>query len=150
MTQLNLRRTATALALALVMPACDFGTSCTLIGCANSGFTFGWQAPDTLPDGTYTVTVTASAFVGDGRQTTAACDVELNDGVASRAGGACSGFDGTFTFSDFFPTEALVVVSDADGTLVENSVSTTYTSNRPNGPDCGPVCRTAPAFMIAL
>ena len=43
-------------------------------------------------------------------------------------------------FLDFFPADALVSVTTARGTVTQN-VRPSYTTSRPNGGRCDPVCR---------
>lgn len=117
----------TLLALALVAgaaaPGCVVGGACTLIGCAD-GVDVNWSDASSEDRGTLVADGVAYAFdCAVGSSSTVACTptgarlrlapLTLRVDVVTRSGAR----RGTFTPS--------------------------YTTSRPNGPDCDPVCRGA-------
>jgi hypothetical protein len=48
------------------------------------------------------------------------------------------------------PLTLEIAVRRDDMVVGEGSVRPAYTESRPNGPDCEPVCRSAPRFEIAI
>lgn len=135
-------------ALAFSAGACDSsGGACTLIGCAIDGLTATLVGSDggAAPAGLYTVTAVAG-------QDTRSCVVAVpDDGAAS----ACRlfvvpGSDGPLGAHWFgFAPATVTVTVTRDGTTVGELVdfAPQYATNRPNGADCGPVCRVGPAIV---
>jgi hypothetical protein len=48
------------------------------------------------------------------------------------------------------PLSIEVMVRRDDVAVGQGSVNPQYTESRPNGPDCAPVCRSAPRLEIAI
>jgi len=130
MTFRRLRRLVLTISLfAFGAPACDAGSVtgvCTNAGCS-SGLTVLLNA---MPEGAFTV--------------------ELFDNVQPNVfptyryecvPGAIPCL-GIILFKDFTGTQTNVRVTTAAGTATY-AVNVTYATLRPNGPRCGPVCRTA-------
>ncbi len=131
---------------------------CTLIGCESPfGVTFsrlgGW------PDGTYRVEVTT-----DGERI--ACEVDIPRECELRP--RCTG-DGPWfvnesgcardpdarairgvSFFRYEPSSVEVAVYRGSRRLGGDRYAPTYATTRPNGPECEPTCRVAPAGVLAL
>ena len=141
-----------------LLPGCIQEThACTLIGCA-SGMEIQLQAPS-WPQASYDVQV-----VTDGATRT--CTVALPFSCDTRP--SCVPAEGAWVLGlsgcMLGPgQESLsgVILNDApgsidvqvrrDGKVVGQAhAEPTYRESRPNGPDCEPVCRTAPSITLPL
>jgi hypothetical protein len=122
----KLRRLILALPVfAFGAPACDSVTGvCTLIGC-DSGLTVRLDA---LPTGAFTVDVYANS---------------PNESPSYRY--ECT--PGEFScpqdvfFTDFLAEDPYIRVTTTDGSVLTQVFGLTYTSSRPNGRNCPPICR---------
>jgi len=107
----------------LLLTGCD-AVGCTLIGCIN-GLTIEFA---NAPAGAMTVEArsidhpSAAVF-------TATCA-----GIAA----VCTRVD----FPDFLPRDVALTITTTAGTR-RLSIRPTYTTSQPNGPKCGPTCRSA-------
>jgi hypothetical protein len=124
MSQNRLRIAAAGLTLAM---ACDhFGAACTLIGCLNA-LEIKFDRPAAFP---YQVELTTSEGARH-IHNCASATVCPTTGVA---------------FWDLKPSSAVVKVTTPTGTTT-TTVQPTYTTSRPNGPNCGPECVTGSATV---
>lgn len=132
--------------------ACDsLGGSCTLIGCIDSFSIELTRATGPFAPGSYDITVDAS-----GSPVTFACTVgeQLQLSRCERPENAppelsvqpvlgASAVESFFVQVQGTPTEVVLEI-DIDGVpALERTFSPSYVTSRPNGPDCGPVCRSA-------
>lgn len=150
MTRLDLSLLPLLSPLALAAPGCDtISHSCTTIGCADTLGVRVAAAHGALPPGTYDVTVEL-----DGARAKVECFVE-----SPPVNSSCSAIENAAVF---LSTQAIVGVSgdlqldlavlatpssvvvtvERDGSAVASqTLAPTYQTSRPNGPDCGPICR---------
>jgi hypothetical protein len=150
------------LAFAACVPGAQSSSSpeprgCTEIGC-QSGFAVDLVRPLPWTAGRYRVEVTGDA--------NASCEVDLP--LSCERPARCSGQPGSVTLglsgcaldasqhsisSVFFPglpgTVTVTVLQD-DRPLGTGTFSPAYRSTQPNGPDCEPICRTAPPATLPL
>ncbi len=103
--------------------------ACTLIGCAN-GLSISLAR---IPNDAYTVQLLVE---GEAPR-------EVNCPDPSRCNGPA------FFFENTLPTVATVVVTTSAGEA-RQEVRPTYTTNRPNGRGCDPVCRNGTATFSAI
>ncbi|MCU0653954.1 MAG: hypothetical protein MUF64_01240 [Polyangiaceae bacterium] len=143
------------LACATSMPAAAPGArNCTTLGCVN-GFSLDFSAPS-WPPGKYTVELTV-----DGQRGTCEATLPLQANATARCSlpGVSLGLSGSALPADQHSLSGLQW-SNARPALVEVSVlrdgapvgkpasfRPAYTTSRPNGPDCEPVCTGASASM---
>ena len=140
----------------------DDSDHCTLAGCTN-GFLIHLVAAEPLRDGTYDLEVTLDGVVTtcrhvieDGQEASAAeCNRRslMHSFATSYNGGALPNPDAPNAFViNLFDAAALVTlrVSRDGAPLVEQTYEPTYQTNTPNGPECGPICNTAPSQELAL
>jgi hypothetical protein len=105
--------------------ACSISTMCTLLGC-ESGITVHLAS---LPAGPFRIEVRPAG--GQGAAYVFDC------------GGAQVTCQQDIFFADLISDHVFITVT-AGGLSRDTEVTTvTYTSHRPNGPNCGPDCRTA-------
>ena len=125
-----IRMNAPALALiaALAVVGCDYSTVCTLIGCLN-GLTVEIQNAPAGP-----ITVRASTEDASGSVYTATCP-------------GTSGCTNKLFFPEFAPSRAQLTITTTAGTR-EQVVTPTYETSQPNGPKCGPTCRSGTARVV--
>jgi hypothetical protein len=124
-----------AMALGFGGVACDFGHSCTDIGC-ESGLSLDVRlASGSWADGDYVLSAG-----------TTNCSFSIPRDVGSSRLD-CNGARGSLGPSGFqvFLTSTpkmLAIELERDGAAILEEESTpSYTDNMPNGPDCGPACR---------
>jgi hypothetical protein len=101
-------------------------SGCNLVGCVN-GLTITLSRG---PDGAYTVQLLVAG--------------EAPREVACTGPGSCS--DARVFFENALPTVATVVITSAAGE-VRQEARPTYTTSRPNGRGCDPVCRNGVAVV---
>lgn len=133
------------------------GGACTAIGCG-APFTVHFDKPAPWPAGHYSVRVTL-----DGRGTECQADVPLSceaptpcadpavqlqlSGCALPASAhAITGLD----VISGAPGSVKVEVADAQGTLASGEWQPSYMESAPNGPGCGPACKSAPSETLAF
>jgi hypothetical protein len=165
------------LAALVCLGACGSGTpsgapkACTEIGCIDQFSATLATADGALPSGTQTLTVTA-----DGTTVTCSFSLPLATGAGSvpscpsalqlqiRQASTCmTTDDGTAKTRSCTPvagqfsevltlvgTPAMVHVTQtsADATLVDQTVTPTYTKTQPNGPGCDPICSQAGSALV--
>ena len=139
-------RSMMAIALALGGVACDYGHSCTDIGC-ESGLTLSVQlASGDWVDGDY--------VLGAG---TASCSFSIPRDLptgSSETGLDCNGGSGWLGPSDLqvlltTTPKVLAIELERDGAAILEEESTpSYTEYKPNGPDCGPSCRGGSVELV--
>ena len=121
--------------------------SCTEVGC-ESMLTVEFEGAESLGPGAYTITVETSAG-------TTECDVALTDPDEFEGIGIedCVGPDEVRFSANMIGilgtyTAVTVRVEDADsGAVSQVSLTPLYSEERPNGPDCEPVCQVASETM---
>jgi hypothetical protein len=146
------------IALGLTLSGCVKFTSCTEIGCAG-GFTVDFRRPS-WDAGTYRVTV-----VADGETTECTATLPF---VSCNGQPPCPGSPkfllnlsgcalppsqhaiAGLTFPSTQPASVTVSVHKDGNLLGEQTYAPRYTTTRPNGPDCEPVCTGAPPETLAL
>lgn len=108
--------------------------ACTLIGCAFDGLRIelAGASGGAPPPGTYAVT--ATAVTGGTRQ----CDFSL---PGSGGQPACRFFDAGIIWSGFAPTTVTIVIAKDGLPVHDDEYTVTYSTSRPNGEGCDPVCR---------
>lgn len=113
-----------AAAAVVLATACNSLTqACTLIGCV-SGLLIAFDAPPTVP---------YHLEVSSGRPASSAKYV-----FDCATPGQCA----SPLFPDYLPETAIITVTTAAGTkTVEQTPA--YITRQPNGPSCGPTCRSA-------
>lgn len=124
-TRLVVRGIAAAAVLAAAACTTD-PNQCTLVGC-DSGVLV-------VIDGIVSAQVTAEILVDGVVEVQAIC---------ATSQGVCQ-----LVLADLTPTQLTVRVTGAAATA-EESFSPTYEEQRPNGPDCPPVCLVARVDMVA-
>lgn len=114
---------------------CDSDTSnCTLLGCAEDGLVIELTSPSGIPAGSYRITAAST----DGTIGLKQCDFVL---PSNGTDPDCRVGESGVSWPDFEPT-ALTVILARNGEPAHSGEHTvTYTESRPNGPECGPVCR---------
>lgn len=156
-------RLRSALCTLLMLAGCaDDSESCTLIGC-NDGFWVYVVAAEPLRDGTYDleltldgVAATCRHVIADGRAASAA-----ECGGSSVVRSTASIHNNGSPPNNDAPNAFVIDIRDAsarvtlrvlhDGApLVEQSYEPTYQTVAPNGPECGPICDSAPPQELAL
>ncbi len=121
-----------------LMPACDSaGGSCTLIGCAEDGLVIELTSGSGIPAGSYRITAGATAGSVGMKQ----CDFVLPSTGADPDPDCRVGESGVM-WPGFAPTELTVIVARDGNPAHSDEHVVTYQESRPNGPDCGPVCRS--------
>jgi hypothetical protein len=132
--------------------------ACTLIGCG-MGLEVEFQGAKSSP-GIYQIEV-----VSDGAPATCQLTIPFTCGTPPTCSPAVPDWrliwsgcalgpehqtiDG-LAFSSGGPTSIDVIVRHDDQVIGGGSATPTYSTSRPNGPDCEPVCRSAPRFPIVL
>jgi hypothetical protein len=157
----GLHRTALLAVLSLagtVVHGCSSQKACTLIGCASS-FEVGFTGATGIP-GVYRVEVVADGATSSCEitlpftcDTQPACSSSDLPWRLTRSGCALGAdretIDGFIFFSQ--PPMSLTFDVRRDGRAVGGgSITPVYTESRPNGPECDPVCRTAPRLDVAI
>jgi hypothetical protein len=169
-----MRAAVLALASLSLLGSCGNGASpgqgCTLVGCADQFVVTIQAANGAPPPGAYTLSVTADgatttcSFTLSGSATIPSCPAPLSVSVTqpfscdtSTDGGVssavCRPIPGRLdqTVALMGTPSAVHVVETIDGapaqTLVDQSFAPDYREVRPNGPACGPVCRSASAAV---
>lgn len=155
----------TALAgLVLNGAACELGHSCTDIGCGNGVAMVVHPESHTWREGTYTVEIAldddlrscrfsvpedlpatgaTSSFECGLLEQLAECNEVRNGDAVSQS---CELVPGAYrlvlnTYGE--PANLGVSVARDGDTLLSHEQTLRYTESRPNGPECGPVCRWA-------
>lgn len=115
---------AAVLVAGAMVAGCEMGVSCTLIGCAD-GVDIVWSGASSRDRGTLTI---------DGVSVSFDCATAgSTNGVFCNPNGLRLGRT---------PTDLRVEVVTPSGTRSGTFV-VSYTTSRPNGPSCEPVCRSA-------
>lgn len=138
----------------------DPGQTCTLIGCVG-GFEINLEKASAWAAGDYTFDLdvdgkTNSCTVtlpftscNDGLK----CTTELTDltiGLSGCALPAAQHKISGLTFFNTAPKTVAVTVKFGVDEIGSVSYTPTYTDSRPNGPNCEPLCRQAPAQTLSL
>jgi hypothetical protein len=121
----RISRHACFVALSAFVCACSISTVCTLIGC-ESGITVHLAS---LPSGAFRVDVRpaggqGAVYVFDCSSGPVTCQQDV-------------------FFADLIADHLFITVTAAGVSRDTEITTVTYTSHRPNGPNCGPDCHTA-------
>ena len=123
--------------LALGLAACDSSdeSSCTLIGCASNGLviTLTDTSGGPAPSGHYRVTAVSTEVV-----TPQQCDFDL---PRTSAAPACLVGDASVSFDGYAPNTLTVLIAHDGAPAYSGEEHVTYTTSRPNGEGCDPVCK---------
>jgi hypothetical protein len=148
---------AATLSIVATLPGC-LTKFCSEIGCASS-FHVNFTGATGKP-GSYQVDV-----VADGVPSTCqvvlpwTCETQLTCSAAElpwkwMLSGCALGPDresvGGIMFRDQLPQTVDVIVRRDDVVVGQGSARPVYAESRPNGPDCEPVCRSAPLLEIPI
>ena len=110
---------------------------CTLLACGDVlSLTFERHVPDV-----YAVSVGGA----DGEEVSVRCSKQ--SALDCSGAGGCSCWGDGVSFSGFAPKEATITVQ-WDGSTVTKTVQPSYSTFRPNGPDCPPECRGATVSVV--
>jgi len=132
----------------LLVSAQGCATTCTDAGCGPSMSLEIRAADGTWPDGVYALELSV-----DGVAHT--CSMTLPDDIPASGGLALSGCGltlspdqvaGQYTlrsWSSSTPRTLSVRVTRDEALLIDETRTVAYEDSRPNGPECGPVCRSA-------
>lgn len=159
------------LALCLMgLPGCSSaGHSCTAMGCGNDVTLTFVSTDDTWAEGQYhlTLVVDSATYVCTAEPPDAALDIRrvecdaplgtmtlawrsVTDCVEHRSANSvsqtCTSVPDKFTLEAALqgtPKQVQVKLTRNDAPLLDQSVSLTYETTQPNGPDCEPVCKQA-------
>jgi hypothetical protein len=161
------------LTLTLAASGCTFTQSCTAIGCGDALTLEMRPAGGGFPDGAYTLTLETRAGLRTCRfvmpdsvpQLGALGSVDCDPGASAwveqatdctetRSGNAtsesCRPVPGRFALhAQLQDTPDVVSVRvERDGlALLDSTLTPTYETSQPNGPDCGPVCHQATEML---
>jgi hypothetical protein len=141
----------------LVFPGCA-SKECTLIGCASSfeaAFTGSTGKPgryrvDVVTDGVPSTCEVTLPWTCDTQPTCSASNVPWKMTMSGCALGADGQRLDGIAFREHLPVSLEMMVRRDDVAVGEGSVNPQYAESRPNGPDCDPVCRSAPRLEIAI
>jgi len=160
------------LAVLVSAQACEMEHSCTDVGCVDGAWFELKTADGTWPNGAYAVELSADGVThtcpmtlpddlpAAGGITSIPCEPAVGylgvmlqgDAVctehkdANSVSQTCTPIPGHYTLQGSLPgtpSTLGVRVTRDDSLLLEQTQPLTYTSTRPNGPDCEPVCRQA-------
>jgi hypothetical protein len=164
-------------ALVVALGGCGSGSgsgphACTLVGCADMLVVTLHDANGALPSGTQTITVTAggatttctftflpATATGSGSPS---CPVGLGVQISQATHCVSSGTPGYMTqtctpvpgkFNEVVaigstPAMAHLTVAVDGTTYLDETLIPAYTTSRPNGPDCDPVCTQGSAELV--
>ena len=116
-----------ALVVALAVAGCQSSTVCTLIGCLNGL----WVEIQNAPAGPITVQASEGT---SGSVHTEACP-------------GTSGCTNKLFFREFSPNQVRLTITTTGGTREQVAVPT-YETSQPNGPKCGPTCRSGTVRIV--
>lgn len=149
-----------AAALAALAAGCSGDKECTLVGC-NDGFSVTALASEGLRDGSYevqlmlddeAVTCAHPQLVAAPQQSGTCTAASVRSSVVIHNGGA-PGTEGANALAISItgtPSQVVLRVLH-DGQLIgEANYEPSYQTIMPNGPECGPICNTAPPQQLPL
>lgn len=160
----SLRLSAAAfVVIALALSSCETdepGMACTLIGCVG-GFEVNLQKGSAWAAGDYTFELDVDGVTNSCTVTLPFTGCDDAPKCAAELQGLSIGLSGcaldkaqhkvsALTFIDSFPKKVTVTVKHGVDEIGAASYTPTYTESRPNGPNCEPLCKQAPAQTLQL